>query len=99
MSTGSTASGSTYVYGYTAPEQRRLIAQAEFWRDSLILDGTDIPPGARLLDVGCGAGAVLRILGRDPASAGGAAGRRDRGGRRRLEVVRRDRPVGRRRRP
>lgn len=65
MSTGSTASGSTYVHGYTAPERRRLIAQAEFWRDSLILDGTDILPGARLLDVGCGAGAVLRILGEE----------------------------------
>jgi ubiquinone/menaquinone biosynthesis C-methylase UbiE len=55
--------GDTYVHGYAAAEQQRLIDQAEFWRDSLILDGTNVPPGARLLDLGCGVGAVLRILG------------------------------------
>jgi ubiquinone/menaquinone biosynthesis C-methylase UbiE len=52
-----------YVHGYTSGEQRRLIAQAEFWRDGLILDGTTLAPGTRLLDVGCGVGGVLGVLG------------------------------------
>jgi SAM-dependent methyltransferase len=51
-----------YVHGYESGEQERLIAQAEYWRD-LILDGTKLADGARLLDVGCGVGAVLGVLG------------------------------------
>jgi ubiquinone/menaquinone biosynthesis C-methylase UbiE len=51
-----------YVHGYEPGEQERLIAQAEYWRD-LILDGTKLADGTRLLDVGCGVGAVLGILG------------------------------------
>jgi cyclopropane fatty-acyl-phospholipid synthase-like methyltransferase len=54
---------SDYIHRHTAVEQQRLLTQAELWRDNLILDGTCLPPGARLLDVGCGVGAVLRILG------------------------------------
>lgn len=53
-----------YVHGYTPEEQRRLVEQAEHWRDELILAGTELPPGTRLLEVGCGVGAVLGILGR-----------------------------------
>jgi ubiquinone/menaquinone biosynthesis C-methylase UbiE len=52
-----------YVHGYAPAEQRRLIAQAEFWRDRLILDGPALPDGTRLLEIGCGVGAGLGILG------------------------------------
>jgi ubiquinone/menaquinone biosynthesis C-methylase UbiE len=52
-----------YVHGYATDEQERLIVQAQHWRDELILDGTTLPPGTRLLEVGCGVGAVLGILG------------------------------------
>ncbi len=52
-----------YVHGYATAEQRRLITQAEHWRDELILDGTKLAPGTKLLEVGCGVGAVMGILG------------------------------------
>ncbi|MCA1701109.1 MAG: class I SAM-dependent methyltransferase [Actinobacteria bacterium] len=51
-----------YLHGYATPEQERLVAQAEHWRESLILDGTRLEPGTRLLEVGCGVGAVLAVL-------------------------------------
>ena len=52
-----------YVHGYASEEQQRLLRQAEHWRDELILSGTTLPPGTRLLEVGCGVGAVLGVLG------------------------------------
>src|SRR5437016_8843188 len=52
-----------YVHGYATAEQERLLKQAEHWRDELILSGTKLAPGTRLLEVGCGVGAVLGILG------------------------------------
>ncbi len=52
-----------YVHGDATEEQRRLLRQAEHWRDDLILSGTTLPPGTRLLEVGCGVGAVLGVLG------------------------------------
>jgi 2-polyprenyl-3-methyl-5-hydroxy-6-metoxy-1,4-benzoquinol methylase len=52
-----------YVHGYAAEERERLVAQAEHWRDDLILPGTKLRSGMRLLEVGCGVGAVLGILG------------------------------------
>ena len=51
------------MHGYGTPEQERLIAQAEHWRRPLICDGTHLEPGTRLLEVGCGVGAVLAVLG------------------------------------
>ena len=54
-----------YVHGYGTREQRRLVEQAEHWRQRLISDGTKLEPGTRLLEVGCGVGAVLAILGRE----------------------------------
>jgi ubiquinone/menaquinone biosynthesis C-methylase UbiE len=54
-----------YVHGYATPEQERLIQQAEHWRYRLIRDGTRLEPGTRLLEVGCGVGAVLAVLGQE----------------------------------
>ena len=54
-----------YVHGYGTPEQERLVEQAEHWRHRLIRDGTQLEPGTRLLDVGCGVGAVLAVLGQE----------------------------------
>jgi ubiquinone/menaquinone biosynthesis C-methylase UbiE len=54
-----------YVHGYGTPEQERLVEQAEHWRDRLIRDGTQLDPGTRLLEIGCGAGAVLAVLGQE----------------------------------
>jgi ubiquinone/menaquinone biosynthesis C-methylase UbiE len=54
-----------YVHGYGTPEQERLVEQAEHWRHGLIRDGTSLEPGARLLEIGCGVGAVLAVLGQE----------------------------------
>jgi ubiquinone/menaquinone biosynthesis C-methylase UbiE len=54
-----------YVHGYGTPEQERLVEQAEHWRYRLICDGTNLEPGTRLLEVGCGVGAVLAVLGQE----------------------------------
>ena len=53
-----------YIHGYSDSEQARLIQQAQYWREKLILKDLDYQPGERLLEIGCGAGAVLGILGR-----------------------------------
>jgi ubiquinone/menaquinone biosynthesis C-methylase UbiE len=54
-----------YVHGYGTREQQRLVDQAEHWRHRLIAAGTALPPGTRLLEVGCGVGAVLAVLGQE----------------------------------
>ena len=54
---------SAYIHGYTREEQERLVQQAEYWRETLILPGLGYRPGERLLDIGCGAGAVLGVIG------------------------------------
>lgn len=51
-----------YLHGYDSAEQARLIAQAVYWRDRLILPDLPYAPGERLLDIGCGVGAVLRVI-------------------------------------
>jgi ubiquinone/menaquinone biosynthesis C-methylase UbiE len=56
---------SEYVHGYATREQERLVEQAEHWRHRLIRDGTELAPGTRLLEVGCGVGAVLAVLGQE----------------------------------
>jgi len=55
----------TYVHGYGTPEQERLVQQAEHWRHRLIRDGTQLEPGTRVLELGCGVGAVLAVLGQE----------------------------------
>jgi ubiquinone/menaquinone biosynthesis C-methylase UbiE len=54
-----------YVHGYGTREQQRLVEQAEHWRHRLIAAGTTLSPGTRLLEVGCGVGAVLAVLGQE----------------------------------
>jgi SAM-dependent methyltransferase len=54
-----------YVHGYGTPEQERLVEQAEHWRHRLIRDGTELEPGTRLLEIGCGVGAVLAVLAQE----------------------------------
>jgi ubiquinone/menaquinone biosynthesis C-methylase UbiE len=54
-----------YVHGYGTREQERLVQQAEHWRHRLIADGTTLEAGTRLLEVGCGVGAVLAVLGQE----------------------------------
>jgi ubiquinone/menaquinone biosynthesis C-methylase UbiE len=54
-----------YVHGYGTREQQRLIEQAEHWRHGLICEGTRLEPGTRVLEVGCGVGAVLAVLGQE----------------------------------
>jgi ubiquinone/menaquinone biosynthesis C-methylase UbiE len=54
-----------YVHGYATAEQERLVEQAEHWRHRLIRDGTQLEPGTRLLEIGCGVGAVLAVLGQE----------------------------------
>lgn len=52
-----------YIHGYSDTEQERLIQQAKYWRDKLIIKDLDYQAGEKLLEIGCGAGAVLGILG------------------------------------
>jgi ubiquinone/menaquinone biosynthesis C-methylase UbiE len=40
-----------------------LVAQAEYWRDSLILPSLPYRKGQHVLDIGCGVGAVLGVIG------------------------------------
>ena len=52
-----------YIHGYSDREQVRLIQQAQYWK-KLILQDINYRAGESLLEMGCGAGAVLSILGR-----------------------------------
>jgi ubiquinone/menaquinone biosynthesis C-methylase UbiE len=52
----------TYIHGYSQAGDELLTVQAEFWKDRLILPGTHLAPGTRLLEVGCGTGSVLGVL-------------------------------------
>lgn len=54
---------SDYLHGYSTREQQRLVQQAEYWREKLILRDVNFSAGDRLLEIGCGAGAVLGVLG------------------------------------
>jgi ubiquinone/menaquinone biosynthesis C-methylase UbiE len=53
-----------YVHGYATEEQQRLIEQAKYWREKLLLRDLNFSAGEHLLELGCGVGAVLGVLGR-----------------------------------
>lgn len=51
-----------YVHGYSPTEQDRLVAQAMYWRDLILLD-LEYASGQSVLEIGCGVGAVLGLIG------------------------------------
>ncbi|MDY6805209.1 MAG: class I SAM-dependent methyltransferase [Cyanobacteriota bacterium] len=53
-----------YVQGYATEEQDRLIKQAEYWRERVILRDLSFTAGESLLEIGCGVGAVLGEIGK-----------------------------------
>ena len=53
----------TYIHGTSAREQQRLIDQAERL-DGLLASNLELHPGERLLEIGCGVGAVLARIAR-----------------------------------
>jgi ubiquinone/menaquinone biosynthesis C-methylase UbiE len=56
---------SAYIHGYGFEEKERLVQQAYYWKDSLILKNLDLDNDKTLLEIGCGVGAVLGILGQE----------------------------------
>lgn len=52
-----------YIHGFSEDERDRLVAQAELWRDRFLTPGLTYGAGERLLEIGCGVGAVLAVLG------------------------------------
>lgn len=53
-----------YLHGFSPAEQQRLIDQAEFWKDRVTLVDFPLRPNERLVELGCGVGANLRLFGR-----------------------------------
>jgi ubiquinone/menaquinone biosynthesis C-methylase UbiE len=53
----------TYIHGTSPREQQRLIDQAERF-DGLLAANLELHPGERLLEIGCGVGAVLAGIAR-----------------------------------
>ncbi len=61
-----------YILGYSAEEHARLDEQARLYQKSTedALAAINVRPGWRCLDVGCGTGAVMRLLGERTGSTG-----------------------------
>jgi len=53
----------SYIHGFSPAEQARLVAQAELLAPS-VLDGLALDPARDLLEIGCGVGAELKLIGR-----------------------------------
>ena len=53
----------TYIHGTSTREQQRLIDQANRLED-LLTANLELHPGERLLEIGCGVGAVLANIAR-----------------------------------
>ncbi len=54
---------SGYIHGYSRTEQQRLVAQAETLAPNVFRD-LDLPQQGRLLEIGCGVGAELKLIAR-----------------------------------
>ena len=52
----------SYIHGYSDPEQRRLLAQAEHWKSIVTLVDFHLEGGQKLLEVGCAVGATLALF-------------------------------------
>lgn len=52
-----------YIHGFSDEERDRLVAQAEVWRERFLTPGLSYRAGEKLLEIGCGVGAVLAVLG------------------------------------
>ena len=52
-----------YIHGFSPTEQARLMAQAELLAPS-VLGGLALDPARDLLEIGCGVGAELKLIGR-----------------------------------
>jgi ubiquinone/menaquinone biosynthesis C-methylase UbiE len=52
-----------YIHGYSTEEQERLVAQARYWQEKLILREVKCEVGEHFLEIGCGVGAVLGVIG------------------------------------
>jgi len=57
-----------YIHGTSEREQRRRLKQADLLQD-LLRDNLVLHPGERLLEIGCGVGAVLSRIGLDHPDA------------------------------
>ena len=57
-----------YIHGTSAREQQRLIEQASVLAD-LLAANLELHPGERLLEIGCGVGAVLAQIARSQPQA------------------------------
>ena len=51
-----------YIHGYSNNEQDRLLDQAMYWKDRLILKYSNYRSHESLLEIGCGRGAVIEIM-------------------------------------
>lgn len=81
-----------YVMGRTSAEYQRLRRQAAMWEPATrrVLRDAGVKPGMRCLDVGCGPGEVMRIMGEIVGPSGSVTGLDTDGrlGREALDVLR-----------
>ncbi|HEY7182564.1 MAG TPA: methyltransferase domain-containing protein [Blastocatellia bacterium] len=77
MIVDSTAAGfDDYIMGRTSDEYQRLRRQAQLWEDATmrILQKTGLRAGMSCLDVGCGPGEVMRLMGEMVGVGGSVTG-------------------------
>lgn len=70
------AARDAYVMGRTSEEHQRLRAQARMWEPATrkVLEQAGLRPGMRCLDLGCGPGEVMRLMGEIVGPTGSVTG-------------------------